>query len=74
MTGRERVTRAIEFTGPDKVPHQKRDFWFLIHVPPQAWQPPDGLYPYVHPLILKGGVREIEERRGDRSWKHPTRC
>jgi len=64
MTGRERVTRAIEFTGPDKVPHQKRDYWFLIHVPPQAWQPPDGSYPYVHPLMLKGGVWKWEARKG----------
>ena len=26
------MTRAIEFTGPDKVPHQKRDYWFLIRI------------------------------------------
>ena len=32
MTGKERVTRAIEFKGPDKVPHQKRDYWFLIRI------------------------------------------
>lgn len=64
MTGRERVTRAIEFKGPDKVPHQKRDCWLLLHVPPQSWQPPNGSYPYVHPLILQTGVWKWEAREG----------
>ena len=26
MTAKERVTRAIELEGPDRVPHQKRDY------------------------------------------------
>jgi hypothetical protein len=67
MTGKERVTSAIEFKGPDKVPHQRRDFGFLVHVPPQTWQPPDGAYPYVHPLILKSGVWKWEARE-DLEW------
>jgi hypothetical protein len=67
VTGKERVRRAIEFAGPDKVPHQKRDYWFLVHVPPQSWQPPDGSYPYLHPLILQSGVWKWEARE-DLEW------
>jgi hypothetical protein len=72
MDERERVTRAIEFRGPDKVPHRKRDFWFLFHVPPQRWQPPEGVYPYVHPGVIRGGLWRWQAR-DDLDWLEEKR-
>ena len=72
MAGKERVTRAIEFLGPHKVPHQKRDFWHLFHMPPQSWQPPSGYYPYVHPAIVQTRSWKWEERK-DIKWLDETR-
>jgi len=54
MNGRERITRAIEFKGPNKVPQPMRDLFPLFFVPPGSWQPRQPYYPYVHPLIIKG--------------------
>jgi len=67
MPSRERVARAIEFKGPDKAPHQKRDFWFLFHVPPMSWQPPAGRYPYVHPAVVATRAWRWKARK-DTSW------
>jgi hypothetical protein len=67
MICRERVRRAIEFESPDRIPHQKRDFWFLFHVPPQTWQPPEGYYPYVHPTVIETRTWRWERRR-DTRW------
>ncbi len=67
MTGRERVRRAVEFEGPDRVPRQKRDFWFLFHVPPMSWQPPDGYYPYVHPGAVQSRAWRWKKRK-DSKW------
>ena len=72
MNGKARVTRAIEFTGPDKVPHQKRDYWFLIHVPSQSWQPSGGAYPYVHPAMIRAGLWKWEARE-DLEWLEEKR-
>ncbi|MFO8056632.1 MAG: uroporphyrinogen decarboxylase family protein [bacterium] len=67
MSRKERACRAIEFKGPDRVPHQKLDFWFLFHNPPQSWQPPDGYYPYVHPGFVSARAWKWKARRGT-SW------
>jgi len=56
MDGKERARRAIEFTGPDRVPQSARDFFPLFHLPPSSWQPAEPYYPYVHPLIIKAGL------------------
>ena len=64
MPKKERVTRAIEFKGPDMIPHQKRDFWYLFHFPPQSWQPSGDYYPYVHPGALHARAWKWEKRKG----------
>jgi len=72
MTGRERATRAIEFKGPDMIPHQTRDFMLMSYVPPQSWQPPEGYYPYVQPEFVKYGLWKWEKRK-DKGWLKETR-
>lgn len=72
MTGRERATRAIEFKGPDMIPHQTRDFMLMSYVPPQSWQPPEGYYPYVQPEFVRFGLWKWE-RRKDKGWLKETR-
>jgi hypothetical protein len=72
MTGKERVIKAIEFKGPDRIPHQKRDYWFLFHIPPQSWQPPEGYYPYVHPGVIKTRVWKWDKRK-DIKWLEDKR-
>lgn len=67
MSKKERVQRAIEMTGPDMIPHQKRDYWHLFHVPPQSWQPPGDYYPYVHPAIIQTRTWKWEKRK-DIDW------
>ncbi len=64
MTRKERACRAIEFKGPDRVPHQKQDFWFLFHHPPRSWQPPAGYYPYVHPGFVTARAWKWKARSG----------
>ncbi|HPN94159.1 MAG TPA: uroporphyrinogen decarboxylase family protein, partial [bacterium] len=56
MKRKERVLRAIEFTGPDRVPFSAlvpgvSDIFFMTHAPARDWQPEDGLYPHTHPVI-----------------------
>ena len=60
MEGKERVVRAIEFRGPDRVPQMALDFFALLHLPPQTWQAPEPYYPYVHPLVIKAGLWKPE--------------
>jgi len=64
MPRKERVRRAIEFAGPDRIPHQRRDFWFLFHVPPAGWQPAEPYYPYVHPGMVLTRAWRWKKRRG----------
>jgi hypothetical protein len=64
MSRRERVVRALEFKGPDRIPHQKKDFWFLFHVPPRSWQPPGDYYPYVHPGMVATRAWQWKKRPG----------
>ena len=72
MSRRERVKRALEFRGPDRVPHQKKDFWFLFHVPPQTWQPAGDYYPYVHPGVVATRAWKWE-KRPDTKWLREDR-
>jgi uroporphyrinogen decarboxylase len=72
MSRRERAVRAIELRGPDRVPHQKRDFWFLFHLPPRSWQPAGDYYPYVHPGIVATGGWKWEKRK-DVKWLQEKR-
>lgn len=72
MTGRERATRAIEFKGPDMIPHQRRDFILIPHIPPQSWQPPEGYYPYVIPGYVQFGLWKWEKHKG-KGWLKQTR-
>lgn len=72
MGRKERVKRAMEFRGPDRVPHQKKDFWFLFHVPAQTWQPPEPFYPYVHPWAVQTGAWKWKKRR-DQKWLQDDR-
>jgi len=68
MDSKERVTRALEFKGPDRVPQSVKDFFPLLPVPPQSWQPPEPYYPYVHPLVLAAKLWQ-PERELPKGWK-----
>ncbi len=72
MTSKERVTRAIELTGPDRVPHRHFDVYFLGSTPPVAWQPPEPYYPYVHPIQVKMGSWKWKKRKNN-SWLREDR-
>lgn len=56
MTSRERVLRAIEFRGPDRVPFASgapvtSDIFFMFFSPARDWQPDEGYFPNIHPLV-----------------------
>lgn len=59
MNGYERVKRAIEFEGPDRVPKNyyhplKGDVIPVGVIPPSNWQPPEPYYPFgVLPELIK---------------------
>ncbi|MHA1681840.1 MAG: hypothetical protein ACTSUE_12590 [Promethearchaeota archaeon] len=61
MKSKERVRRAIEFTGTDRVPYfgilpWHSDLFPMFLVTPKSWQPVEPYMPYVHPLELKSGA------------------
>ena len=80
MNGRERMTRAIEFKGPDRVPIMSGgvvpmtglDHVMLYTVPPMSWQPQEPYYPYVHPLMIKFKLWR-SKRKLPRNWLEMTR-
>lgn len=56
MTRKERVIRAIEFGGPDRVPFGAfvpgiSDLFYVTHMPARDWQPDEGYVPNLHPAI-----------------------
>ncbi len=56
MTKKERVLRAIEFRKPDRVPFTCvapgiSDIFYRQPMPAADWQPDEGFYPNIHPLI-----------------------
>jgi len=56
MTSYERVMRAIEFRGPDRVPFASgvpgtTDVFMMLHYPARDWQPDPGYYPNLHPAL-----------------------
>lgn len=58
MTSKERVLRAIEFRGPDRVPFASgvpitSDITMMFFSPARDWQPDEGYFPNIHPLIYR---------------------
>lgn len=56
MNSHERVTRAIEFRGPDRAPFASgvpgtSDIFFMFMTPARGWQPGEGFYPNIHPAL-----------------------
>ncbi|HOO56620.1 MAG TPA: uroporphyrinogen decarboxylase family protein [bacterium] len=56
MTKKERVLRAIEFRRPDRVPFccfapGVSDLFFMTIAQPDGWQPDEGFYPHVYPIV-----------------------
>jgi uroporphyrinogen decarboxylase len=56
MTKKERVIRAMEFTGPDRVPFGSfvpgiSDIFYMTYMPAKDWQPEEGYVPNMHPAI-----------------------
>lgn len=54
MTRKERVLRAIEFRGPDRVPFLAyapgmSDIFIMAAMPARDWQPDDAYYPHIYP-------------------------
>jgi uroporphyrinogen decarboxylase len=72
MNGRERLKRAIEFKGPDRVPITIRDLFPLLHLPPMSWQPEEPYYPYVHPAAIKLRLWR-SKRKLPKDWLNLTR-
>ena len=55
MRKKERVQRAIEFRGPDRVPFCTFEPWvgdifFMAVAPARDWQPDEPYYPHTHPV------------------------
>jgi len=56
MMRKERVIRAIEFGGPDRVPFNAlapgvSDVFCITYLPARDWQPDEGFVPNLHPVI-----------------------
>ncbi len=74
MNARDRVTRAIEFSGPDRVPTCRYDPFRgdvlpILSVPPRSWQPPEPYYPYdIHSAVLQLGIWK-PERPLPKGWR-----
>jgi uroporphyrinogen decarboxylase len=72
MNGRERLKRAIEFKGPDRVPLPIWDLFPLFHLPPMSWQPEEPYYPYVHPAAIRLRLWR-SKRKLPKDWLNLTR-
>ncbi|MFA6448920.1 MAG: uroporphyrinogen decarboxylase family protein [bacterium] len=60
MTSKERVSRAIEFRNPDRIPYLHpipliSDFFFIMTYPASDWQPAPGVAPYLHDVLYALG-------------------
>ncbi|HMB65487.1 MAG TPA: hypothetical protein VKO42_01310, partial [Patescibacteria group bacterium] len=61
MKGSQRVSKAIHFEKPDRVPYIGYNSYYplvsdvlpLFPLTPTSWQPPPGKYPHVHPMQLQ---------------------
>ena len=77
MTSRERVQRAIEFGGPDRVPIYrvnifKSDFMTYFTLPAKDWEPAAPYYPYVYQEIIQFGLWRPRPRL-PRGWQRQKR-
>ena len=67
MTRKERVLRAMEFGGPDRVPFVAfapgvSDVFFMTILPARDWQPDEGYYPNVYPEAYYLGDWKYEKK------------
>jgi uroporphyrinogen decarboxylase len=72
MTSRERVKRAIEFKGPDRVPIYrvnifKSDVMTYFTLPSKYWEPAEPYYPYVYDEVIRFGLWR-PKRKLPRGW------
>ncbi len=72
LTSRERVRRAIEFGGPDRVPIYrvnifKSDVMTYFTLPSRDWEPAEPYYPYVYKEIMRFGLWRLR-RKLPRGW------
>lgn len=72
MKSRERVIKALEFGGPDRIPYfsifpWRSDVFPLFMVTPSSWQPAEPYMPYVQPIEVQSGAWRAK-RRLPRGW------